>query len=217
MPRRNKKRNRIMDAVKYDTNGLLPAIIQHARSGEVLMLGYMNAEALAQTLETGLVTFWSRSRQKIWQKGEHSGNLLRLVEIRPDCDGDTILVLAEPAGPTCHTGEISCFHRMLDGTPTSDRVPTIGFVVELADLIARRAIERPAGAYTTKLLDGGVDRIGKKIGEEAAEVIIAAKNHSPDELTWEMADLMYHALVLLQQQELPLEAIWQELRRRHSS
>jgi len=207
----------IMDAVKYDEHGLLPAIVQHARSGEVLMLGYMNADALAQTLDTGLVTFWSRSRQKLWQKGEESGNMLRLVEIRPDCDGDTILVLAEPAGPTCHTGEASCFHCMLDGTPTSERVPTISFVVELADLIARRAIERPIGAYTTKLLDGGVDRIGKKIGEEAAEVIIAAKNHSPAELTWEMADLLYHSIVLLQQQELPLEAIWQELRRRHSS
>lgn len=206
-----------MDAVKYDEHGLLPAIVQHARSGEVLMLGYMNATSLAQTLETGLVTFWSRSRQKLWQKGENSGNVLRLVEIRPDCDGDAILVLAEPAGPTCHTGSPSCFHRMLDGTPTSERMPSIGFVVELTDLIARRAVERPAGAYTTKLLDGGVDRIGKKIGEEAAEVIIAAKNHSAPELTWEMADLLYHSLVLLQQQELSPEVIWQELRRRHGN
>jgi phosphoribosyl-AMP cyclohydrolase / phosphoribosyl-ATP pyrophosphohydrolase len=202
--------------IRYGPDGLIPAIVQHARSGEVLMLGYMNSAALAQTSSTGLVTFWSRSRATLWTKGETSGNTLRLVEIRPDCDGDTLLVLAEPAGPTCHTGTPSCFSRTLDGEP-ADRRPTIGFVVELADLIAQRAAERPAGAYTTKLLDGGVDRIGKKIGEEAAEVIIAAKNAAPDELTWESADLLYHLLVLLQQQGLPLEAIWGELRRRHAS
>lgn len=202
--------------LQFDENGLIPAIIQHARSGEVLMLGYMNEAALSQTLESGLVTFWSRSRRTLWQKGESSGNLLRLVEIRQDCDGDTLLVLAEPAGPTCHTGEPSCFHRTLEGAPTTERVPLGGFMVELADVIARRAVERPEGAYTTKLLDGGVDRICKKIGEEAAEVIIAAKNASPTELTWELADLAYHALVLLQQQGVPQEAIWRELRRRHS-
>jgi phosphoribosyl-ATP pyrophosphohydrolase/phosphoribosyl-AMP cyclohydrolase len=201
--------------IKFDQHGLVPAIVQHARTGEVLMLGYMNAEALARTLSSGLVTFWSRSRSMLWQKGETSGHLLRLTEIRRDCDNDTLLVLAEPVGPTCHTGEPSCFHRTLDGTPTTTRIPTVGFLAELAGVIADRARERPAGAYTTKLLDGGVDRIGKKIGEEAAEVIIAAKNNAPDELTWEVADLLYHTLVLLQKQELPLDAIWSELRRRH--
>jgi phosphoribosyl-ATP pyrophosphohydrolase/phosphoribosyl-AMP cyclohydrolase len=201
----------------YDANGLIPAIVQHARSGEVLMLGYMNADALAQTLASGLVTFWSRSRGSLWQKGETSGHILRLVELRADCDGDALLVLAEPHGPTCHTGSPSCFARTLDGAPAAERAPVIGFVVELADLIARRAAERPEGAYTTKLLDGGVDRIGKKIGEEAAEVIIAAKNADTAELTWEVADLLYHTLVLLQSQGLPAEAIWRELRRRHSS
>jgi phosphoribosyl-AMP cyclohydrolase / phosphoribosyl-ATP pyrophosphohydrolase len=200
--------------VKFDENGLIPAIVQHARSGEVLMLGYMNEEALGRTVESGLVTFWSRSRQALWQKGETSGNVLRLVELRQDCDGDALLVLAEPAGPTCHTGKPSCFFRAADGAEV-ERAPASVILTELADLIAQRAIDRPEGSYTTKLLDGGVDRIGKKIGEEAAEVIIAAKNASPAELSWELSDLLYHSLVLLQQQGLPLEAIWHELRRRH--
>jgi phosphoribosyl-ATP pyrophosphohydrolase/phosphoribosyl-AMP cyclohydrolase len=201
--------------VKFDDKGLIPAVVQHARSGEVLMLGYMNEEALRLTVETGLVTFWSRSRAAIWQKGETSGNLLRLVEVRQDCDGDTLLVLAEPAGPTCHTGEASCFHRLLDGTPTARHAPPSTILTHLSDLIARRAVERTEGSYTVKLLDGGVDRIGKKIGEEAAEVIIAAKNAAPAELAWELSDLLYHSLVLLAQQGVPVEAIWDELRRRH--
>jgi phosphoribosyl-ATP pyrophosphohydrolase/phosphoribosyl-AMP cyclohydrolase len=176
----------------------------------------MNADALARTLETKLVTFWSRSRAILWTKGETSGNTLRLVQIRQDCDSDTLLVLAEPAGPTCHTGEASCFYRTLDGDE-AELAPPVGFLVELADIIAQRATEMPEGAYTTKLLAGGVDRIGKKIGEEAAEVIIAAKNANAGELTWEVADLLYHTLVMLQHQNLPLDAIWSELRRRHKA
>lgn len=202
--------------MKFDDNGLIPAIVQHARSGEVLMLGYMNEAALARTLASKLVTFWSRSRQSLWTKGETSGNLLRLVELRQDCDGDALLVLAEPQGPTCHTGEPSCFFRTSDGITTTERMPPSSILTQLTDIIGQRAAERPAGSYTTKLLDGGVDRIGKKIGEEAAEVIIAAKNASPAELSWELADLLYHSLVLLVQQGLPPEAIWAELRRRHS-
>ena len=202
--------------MKFDENGLLPAIVQHARSGEVLMLGYMNAEALERTLASRHVTFWSRSRQALWTKGETSGNFLQLVELRQDCDGDALLVLAEPHGPTCHTGEPSCFFRTSDGITTTERMPPSGILTQLTDLIEQRAAERPADSYTTKLLDGGVDRIGKKIGEEAAEVIIAAKNASATELTWELADLLYHSLVLLAQQGLPLESIWSELRRRHS-
>lgn len=201
--------------MRFDDNGLIPAIVQHARSGEVLMLGYMNEVALAQTLETGLVTFWSRSRREIWQKGRTSGNVLRLVELRQDCDGDALLVLAEPAGPTCHTGAPSCFHLSPAGAQLAERPPSSSFLTRLADLIAQRAAERPEGSYTTKLLDGGVDRIGKKIGEEAAEVIIAAKNAAPAELTWELADLFYHSFVLLVQQGVPPEAVWDELRRRH--
>lgn len=202
--------------MRFDEKGLVPAIVQHARSGEVLMLGYMNEEALRRTIETGLVTFWSRSRGELWQKGATSGNTLRLCALRQDCDGDALLVLAEPAGPTCHTGAPSCFHITLDGAPAGERVPSSSILTRLADVIAERAAERPEGSYTTKLLDGGVDRIGKKIGEEAAEVIIAAKNGAPAELTWELADLLYHSLVLLAQQGVPLDAVWAELLRRHS-
>jgi phosphoribosyl-ATP pyrophosphohydrolase/phosphoribosyl-AMP cyclohydrolase len=202
--------------VKFDQQGLIPAIVQHARTGQVLMLGYMNAEALQQTRERGLVTFWSRSRGMLWQKGETSGHVLHLVEIREDCDGDALLVLADPVGPTCHTGETSCFHSTLSGAAATEQVPEVGFLAELSQLIAQRDRERPEGSYTTKLLVGGVDRIGKKIGEEAAEVIIAAKNRAPEELAWEAADLLYHTLVLLQSQGLPLGQVIRELRRRHA-
>lgn len=198
----------------FDQNGLIPAIVQHARSGAVLMLGYMNEEALRLTHETGLVTFWSRSRREIWQKGATSGNLLRLVAIRQDCDGDALLVLAEPAGPTCHTGQESCFHRTLAGEPQPTPTPPSSILARLSDLIRQRGADQPDGSYTAKLLRGGVDRIGKKIGEEAAEVIIAAKNASPAELTYEMADLIYHSLVLLESQGLPQDAVWGELERR---
>lgn len=202
--------------MKYNEDGLVPAIVQHARSGEVLMLGYMNEEALRRTAESGLVTFWSRSRGRLWQKGETSGNVLRLVELRQDCDGDALLVLAEPAGPTCHTGAPSCFHRTLDDQPAG-RAPASVILTELADTITRRNAERPEGSYTTRLLAGGVDRIGKKIGEEAAEVIIAAKNAAADELAWELSDLLYHSLVLLEQQGVAIETVWRELRRRHGA
>ena len=203
------------EGLVYDASGLIPVVVQDRSSGDVLMLAYANAEALARTAETRLAHFWSRSRQALWRKGETSGNLLRLVELRQDCDGDALLVLAEPAGPTCHTGEPSCFHTALDGSPAAARVPSGAVLTQLSDLIAQRAAERPEGSYTVKLLDGGVDRIGKKIGEEAAEVIIAAKNNAPSELTWEVADLLYHSLVLLVQQGVSLDAIWGELRRRH--
>lgn len=203
--------------MKFNEQGLIPAIVQHARSGEVLMLGYMTEEALNITVETQQVTFWSRSRQELWTKGETSGHTLRVVTIRQDCDGDALLILAEPAGPTCHTGAPSCFFRGLDGTVEGERLPAITMLTQLSDIIAQRAVELPEGSYTTRLLKGGVDRIGKKIGEEAAEVIIAAKNGAADELTWEMSDLLYHSFVLLVEQHVPLEAVWRELRRRHGS
>lgn len=200
--------------MKYDANGLIPAIVQHARSGEVLMLGYMNEEALRLTHETGLVTFWSRSRQTLWRKGETSGNTLRLVAVRQDCDGDALLVLAEPAGPTCHTGERSCFHTASAGEQVTASMPPSAILARLADLVHARRDAAPDSSYTAKLLHGGVDRIGKKIGEEAAEVIIAAKNASHAELTYELADLFYHSLVLMESQGLAAEAVWQELERR---
>jgi phosphoribosyl-ATP pyrophosphohydrolase/phosphoribosyl-AMP cyclohydrolase len=202
--------------VRFDENGLIPTIVQHARSGEVLMLGYMNEAALQRTIASGLVTFWSRSRGELWQKGATSGNVLRLVELRQDCDGDALLVRAEPAGPTCHTGAWSCFHRALDGAPADPPAPPAAVLARLEDIIARRRAERPAGSYTTRMLDGGVDRIGKKIGEEAAEVIIAAKNDSPEELAWELADLLFHSMLLLADRGLPPDAVWAELWRRHA-
>lgn len=200
--------------MKYDDNGLIPAIVQHARSGEVLMLGYMNEESLRLTHESGLVTFWSRSRSEIWQKGSTSGNTLRVVSIRQDCDEDALLVLAEPAGPTCHTGERSCFYRDLAGVTLGTSAVPSTIVARLADIIHQRSLQQDAGSYTAKLLRGGVDRIGKKIGEEAAEVIIGAKNGSPAELTYEMADLIYHSLVLLENQGVSAEDVWKELERR---
>jgi phosphoribosyl-ATP pyrophosphohydrolase/phosphoribosyl-AMP cyclohydrolase len=200
--------------LSYDDRGLIPAIIQHARSGEVLMLGYMNEAALQATRDTGRVTFWSRSRQALWVKGETSGNWLNLVEIRQDCDSDALLVLAEPDGPTCHTGDNSCFSRDLEGEKVANAAPASAVLTQLGDLIRLRAQEQTEGSYTVKLLKGGVDRIGKKIGEEAAEVIIAAKNRSADELTYELSDLIYHSLLLLEDQQLPLDAIWAELQRR---
>ncbi|WP_287905376.1 bifunctional phosphoribosyl-AMP cyclohydrolase/phosphoribosyl-ATP diphosphatase HisIE [Chloroflexus sp.] len=196
---------------------LLPVIVQHARSGEVLMLGYMNEEALILTRESGFVTFYSRSRQRLWRKGETSGHTLRVVELRQDCDGDALLILAEPAGPTCHTGRPSCFFRDLDGSEMVNPVPPVAILTRLADRIRARRDTDPTESYTAKLLHGGVDRIGKKIGEEAAEVIIAAKNGDPAEVAYELADLIYHSLVLLENQGMSAEAVWAELARRYTS
>jgi phosphoribosyl-ATP pyrophosphohydrolase/phosphoribosyl-AMP cyclohydrolase len=202
--------------MKFDAQGLIPAIVQHARSGEVLMLGYMNEEAVEQTRATGLVTFWSRSRRALWQKGSTSGNFLRLQAIREDCDGDALLVLAEPDGPTCHTGTRSCFGQPQDGAETEPAVaPPSAILSQLADLIARRRMEQTEGSYTVRLLNGGVDRIAKKVGEEATEVVIGAMKGDRDELRNELADLLYHTLVLLEHQGLPLEEALEELERRH--
>jgi phosphoribosyl-ATP pyrophosphohydrolase/phosphoribosyl-AMP cyclohydrolase len=200
--------------LQFDANGLIPAIVQHARSGEVLMLGYMNEEALRRTVEQRRVTFWSRSRRQLWQKGETSGNWLQLVQIRQDCDSDALLILAEPEGPTCHTGARSCFHRDLAGERNDLPPVAAAILAYLADRIHARVAAPPEESYTAKLLHGGVDRIGKKIGEEAAEVIIAAKNHAHAEIIYEMADLFYHSLVLLQDQGVTPDAVWNELTRR---
>jgi phosphoribosyl-AMP cyclohydrolase / phosphoribosyl-ATP pyrophosphohydrolase len=201
--------------VRWDANGLTPAIVQHAGNGTVLMLGYMNAEALARTLASGQVWFWSRSRQRLWMKGETSGHTLALVELRADCDGDALLVRALPAGPTCHTGQPSCFYRALDGAEAA--LPTTaGVLADVWATLEQRRREMPEGSYTTYLLREGVDKIGKKIGEEAAEVIIAAKNGEPVPLANEVADLFYHTLVLLLERGLPPEAVYRVLAARHT-
>jgi phosphoribosyl-ATP pyrophosphohydrolase/phosphoribosyl-AMP cyclohydrolase len=202
--------------LKFDNKGLIPTIVQHARSGEVLMLGYMNEESLEQTWETGLVTFWSRSRNELWQKGSTSGNLLQLVEIQQDCDGDALLVLAEPAGPTCHTGARSCFHRDFTDQVSHEQHPPSAVLAQLADLIERRKEANAKESYTAKLLQGGPERIGKKIGEEATEVVIGAMKGDANELVYESADLIYHLLVLLASQGVQPEQVWAELAHRYN-
>jgi len=188
------------------TDNLMPAIIQHAVSGEVLMLGYMNPAALAATEESGKVTFFSRTKQRLWTKGESSGNFLNVVSITPDCDNDTLLVLANPVGPTCHQGTSSCFHPA-----TSDW----GFLYQLEQLLAERKNASPDTSYTAKLYASGTKRIAQKVGEEGVETALAATVHDRDELTNEASDLVYHLLVLLQDQELDMTAIIENLRARH--
>ena len=179
-------------------NGLLPAIVQHWLSGEVLMLGYMNADALVQTQADGRVTFYSRSKQRLWMKGESSGNVLALKSIRLDCDADTLLIQAEPHGPTCHTGTSSCFGD------SADVRPPLGFLAELDALVAQRHVERPTGSYTTKLFDDGIRRIAQKVGEEGVETALAAVAQGDDELLGEAADLLFHLTVALRARGLSL-------------
>lgn len=201
-----------LDASKLDWDkggGLIPAIVQHARSGEVLMLGWMNADALAATQRSGRVTFWSRSKGRIWVKGETSGNMLDVKAIRADCDNDSLLIVAEPQGPTCHTGAFSCF-----GERTELGVP-LGFLAELDTLVAQRHGERPAGSYTTQLFEEGVGRIAQKIGEEGVETALAAVGQDDTALLDESADLIYHLVVLLRARGLSMGEAVARLERRH--
>ncbi len=197
--------------LKYNADGLLPAIIQDASSGKVLMLGYMSPASIEKTLETGLVTFFSRSRQTLWTKGETSGNTLSLRSVAYDCDGDALLIRAEASGPTCHTGEESCFYRELLAADESNLNDTL---FSLEKVIATRKRDLPEGSYTTYLFDKGLDKILKKVGEEAAEVIIAAKNTDQGEVIAESADLLYHLLVLLREKEIPLSRVMEKLEER---
>jgi len=189
-------------------DGLLPAIVQHARSGEVLMLGYMDEAALAKTRASGLVTFFSRSKQRLWTKGETSGDTLALVDIRLDCDADTFLVRAIPAGPTCHTGTTSCFGN--------DVAPALGFLAELDALVASRHAERPDGSYTTKLFDGGIRRMAQKVGEEGVETALAAVAEDDDALVGEAADLVFHLMVVLRARGIGFDAVAAKLAARHA-
>jgi phosphoribosyl-ATP pyrophosphohydrolase/phosphoribosyl-AMP cyclohydrolase len=185
-------------------DGLVPAIVQHATTRDVLMLGYMNAESLAQTRATGLVTFYSRSRQAIWVKGETSGNLLHVVEIRTDCDNDAVLVLATPDGPTCHRGSASCFDAS-----------AYGFLAELADTIDQRVTALPAGSYVASLVAKGLPRIAQKVGEEGVETVIAALGGDPVALAGEAADLIFHLMVLLRVTGGSLATVIATLEQRH--
>lgn len=202
--------------LKWNEDGLLPAIVQDAVSKEVLMMAYMNKDSLAKSLETGETWFWSRSRGELWHKGATSGNTQRIVELYQDCDQDTILIKVIPAGPACHTGTYSCFvpasEQSQGASEASNRYAILN---RLESVIAEREAEMPEGAYTTYLFEKGVDKILKKVGEEAAEVIIAAKNRDPEELSNESADLLFHWLVLLREQKLPLDEVLEVLRSRH--
>ena len=202
-----------LESLRFDERGLIPAIIQDAETGTVLMLAYMNPESLTLTLETGQTHFWSRSRNKIWHKGETSANVQDVISVKYDCDSDALLVSVNQHGGACHTGEYSCFFNQLQKLHPAG--PNLGGVLgKLAGVIRRRKAELPEGSYTAKLFKGGVDRILKKVGEETGEVIIAAKNHSKQEITWEVADLFYHTLVLLEQENVSLFDIASELDRR---
>lgn len=209
-------------AVKFDAHGLVPAVVQDEASGTVLMLGYMNEAALEKTLDSGVVWFYSRSRGRLWQKGETSGHVLTVRQVYYDCDGDTVLLKVVPHGPVCHEGTFSCFSRRLDGdapAPAAALVPgdvpgAAKVLFDIYDVILARRRDPQPGSYTAYLFAQGQDKMLKKVGEEAAETIIAAKNQSRDELLYEMADLWYHCLVLLAQHELTPAELLAELSRR---
>ena len=188
------------------SGGLVPAIIQDAKTKNVLMLGYMNQEAY----DTKKVTFWSRSRNCLWTKGETSGNFLHLVDIKVDCDNDTLLVKANPDGPTCHTGTDTCW-----GEENRSENNPLKFLTELQDFIDKRHDEMPEGSYTTKLFKDGINKIAQKVGEEALETVIEATNGTADHLVYEASDLLYHLIVLLTSKQLRIEDIADELHKRH--
>ena len=210
----------MLEGIAFDERGLVPCVMQDQDSGEVLTLGYMNEEALRLTVETGEVHFFSRSRGEVWHKGETSGNVQRVRQLRYDCDGDAIVALVEPAGPACHTGERSCFYRDLDGTadPAPDAPPAAGEPVPaghealaaLERTVTERQGERPPGSYTAELLDDP-PRIGAKVREEADEVSRAAATESDERVAEEAADVLYHLTVLLRSRQVPLAAVMEAL------
>ena len=189
-------------------NGLVPAIIQDANTKNVLMLGFMNEVAYQKTLQTKHVTFWSRTRQTLWTKGETSGNYLELVSMQVDCDNDTLLVKVHPIGPTCHKGTDTCWGEENNASP-------LLFLSELQDFINKRKEEMPEGSYTTKLFKEGINKIAQKVGEEALETVIEATNGINDHLVYEASDLIYHLLVMLAEKNLRIEDVAAELQKRH--
>lgn len=208
----------LLDRVRFGPDGLAPVVLVDERTGAVLTLAYANREALERTLATRSTWLYSRSRAELWNKGATSGNTQQVVAVALDCDGDALIYRVIPAGPACHLGTATCFEDVLPleeatpGTPASARFASA--VVALAQTIAQRKVAPPEGSYTAKLFAGGVDRIGKKIGEEATEVVIAAKNADSGELVWEASDLLYHLLVLLAERDVALDRIGDELARR---
>lgn len=215
----------LLEEVKFDQQGLVPAIIQDIDSGRVLMMAYMNRESLLKTLESGRTCFYSRSRQELWVKGETSGHVQNVREIFYDCDQDCLLIQVEQVGAACHTGHYSCFYRSIEGEEKelplynlekiyADGPQGPGILYELYEVIKGRKNTMPAGSYTAYLFEKGIDKILKKVGEENAEVIIAAKNPDKSELVYEASDLIYHLLVLLVERGVELPEIFGELRSR---
>lgn len=214
----------MIDNIKFDDRGLIPAIIQDYQNGQVLMMAYMNQESLQKTLDTGKTWFYSRSRQKLWMKGEESGHIQEIKEILYDCDADTLLIKVIQTGVACHTGHYSCFYRDINGNETEEAAVDVekvysskqgpGILYELYDIITDRREKMPEGSYTAYLFDKGLDKILKKVGEENAEVIIAAKNREKSEVVYEVSDLIYHLLVLLVEQGVELGDIFAELKSR---
>lgn len=206
-----------LNTLKFDANGLIPAVVQNVETKEVLMVAYMNADTIKQTVETGRATFWSRSRQEVWVKGGTSGNYMYIKEILVDCDCDCLVLLAAPAGPACHTGNRTCFFRKVeDGSLVEvkgDVTKSDVFAREQAVIIDRKA-NPEEGSYTNYLFDKGEDKILKKVGEEAAEVVIAGKNRDKDEIKYEVADLIYHLTVMLVDNGMTWEDIYEEMERR---
>lgn len=202
-----------IEKLHYDKNGLIPAIIQDSKTMEVLMFAYMSKESLKKTLETKRTWFYSRSRQRLWNKGETSGNFQDVVAVKYDCDEDALLILVKPKGPSCHTNENSCFYR--DILKANDNYGNVHIVNHLYKVIKDRKDHPKEGSYTNYLFDSGIDKILKKVGEENAETIIAAKNNSKEELVYEASDLIYHLLVLLVNENVALEDIYRELEGRN--
>ncbi|MFW6238139.1 MAG: bifunctional phosphoribosyl-AMP cyclohydrolase/phosphoribosyl-ATP diphosphatase HisIE [Halanaerobiales bacterium] len=229
------------EELKFNEQGLIPAVLQDVNTGEVLMVAYMNRESLQKTRETGKACFWSRSRQELWLKGETSGNYQNVKEIRVDCDQDTLLVLVEPGGPACHTGKKTCFYRDIEGEEVEingdksftaprqvagqeqvtdpegdkDNIPDYSFLFSLYRLIQDRKENLPAGSYTTSLFKDGKEEIVKKVGEEGTEVVIAGMNEDRGEIIYETADFFYHLFVLLVYSGISIEDIVKELKERH--
>jgi phosphoribosyl-ATP pyrophosphohydrolase/phosphoribosyl-AMP cyclohydrolase len=209
-----------LSAVKFGADGLVPVVTQESRSGDILMVAYANRDALDRTLSTGLAHYFSRSRGALWQKGETSGHVQRVAEVRLDCDGDTVLYRVEQTGPACHTGTRTCFSTVISGAAGQrgsgrlEEDPGGHVLSRLARTIASRATERPSGSYTAELLAGGVGKASQKVGEEAVEVVVAANSEDDQRLASEAADLLYHLLVLLQARGVPLDVVLQELDKR---
>lgn len=202
----------MIERIRFDEKGLVPAVVQDAHTKEVLTVAYMNKESLVKTIESGETWFYSRSRQELWHKGATSGHTQKVVAIKTDCDQDALVVEVLPDGPACHNGTTTCFTEVVQ---QNTEVGSVEMIAKLVSVIEKREQEMPVGAYTTYLFDKGIDKICKKVGEEATEVVIGAKNRDAEEVKWEAADLIYHLLVLLQEQKVSIYNVLHVLKKRH--